>query len=113
MVRNEDGTYRQVDRTLTTGDSNLTSMAVRGFHKKMLDLAKDSLDNVPLDERNTANLVMGITRDQYDQILEEVKEFRRKILAIASSTDSMDRVYSLQMNLFPLSHKIERDKSEN
>ncbi len=113
LVRNEDGTYRQVDRTLTTGDSNLTSMAVRGFHKKMLDLAKDSLDNVPLDERNTANLVMGITRDQYDQILEEVKEFRRKILAIASSTDSMDRVYSLQMNLFPLSHKIERDKSEN
>jgi len=112
LAHNEDGTYRQVDKTLTTGNSNLTSMAVRNFHKKMLDLAKDSLDNVPMEERNTANLVVGVTQEQYQQIVNEVNEFRRRIMAIASSSNEMDRVYSLQMNLFPLSHKIERDKSE-
>ena len=109
----EDGTYRQTDKALSTGDPELASLAIRSFHKKMAEFGLDAIDNIPVTERNLTETVVGITRENYEQIVEEIKIFRKKILAIATQGEDMERVYCLHTNLFPLSHKIcERKKDK-
>lgn len=109
----EDGTYRQTDKILSTGDPELVSLAVRSFHKKMAEFGLEAIDNVPVTDRNLTETVVGITREHYERIVEEIKIFRKRILAIATEGDDMERVYCLHTNLFPLSHKIcERKKGK-
>lgn len=106
LVKNEDGSYTQTDKVLSSDNKDLSSVALRSFHKQLGQLAIDALDNVPVKERNSSDLVMGITSEQYDKLVQKILDFRREVLDIVSESSDMDRVYCLQMNLFPLSHKI-------
>jgi len=106
LVKNEDGSFTQTDKVLTSGNKDLSSVALRSFHKQLGKLAIDSLDNVPVNERNSSDLVIGITAAQYEKLVQKIIDFRREVLDVVTETDDMERVYCLQMNLFPLSHKI-------
>ena len=41
------------------------------------------------------------------KIVEELAEFRKKVVAIATEDDGMDRVYRLNLQLFPLTKNIQ------
>lgn len=105
LVRNPDGSYKQVDKTLSSGNKDVVSMALRSLHKQMGTFAVDALDNVPISERNVSELVLGLTQKAYNQIVEELAIFRKKVMAIAAADDDMDRVYGLNLQLFPLTHR--------
>lgn len=106
LQKNEDGSYVQTDKVLSSGNKDLSSVALRSFHKQLGKLAIEALDNVPVNERNSSDLVIGITSAQYEKLVQKILDFRREVLDIVAETDDMDRVYCLQLNLFPLSHKI-------
>lgn len=106
LKQGADGRYSQTDKVLSSGSGDVSSMALRSFHKQLGKLAIDALDNVPVEERNSSDLVVGITTEQYKKLVQKIVAFRKEILEIVTETDDMDRVYCLQMNLFPLSHKI-------
>lgn len=106
LAKSEDGHYVQTDKVLSSGNKDVSSIALRGFHKQLGKLAIEALDRIPVDERNSSDLVIGITTEQYKKLVQKIVDFRREILEIVTETSDMDRVYCLQMNLFPLSHKI-------
>lgn len=103
LSRNEQGHWIQNDRVISTGQ-NVQSLAVRGLHRKMADLGVRSLDEVSRTERDISGLTLGLTQEAFDRILHELAEFRTRILAIASEDSAMDRVYRLNLQLFPLSN---------
>ncbi len=106
LAKSEDGHYVQTDKVLSSGNKDVSSVALRGFHKQLGKLAIEALDRIPVEERNSSDLVIGITAEQYKKLVQKIVDFRREILEIVTETSDMDRVYCLQMNLFPLSHKI-------
>lgn len=105
LIQNEDGTYRQAEKNITSGNKDVTLAALRELHRQVGTLALDALDNVAVNERDFSELIMGVTKDAYDKILAEIADFRKKIIAIASQDDGMDRVYSLNIQMIPLTHK--------
>ena len=70
---------------------------------QMAELAVDALKNDPAQGRNITGLTLGITREAYGQIVEELAECRRRIVAIATESARTEEVYRLNMQLFPLS----------
>ncbi len=113
LVKKEDGSYVQTDKVLTSGNKDVSSVALRNFHKQMNQLAVNALDNVPIAERNASEMVIGITKEHYSQIVKKIAKFQQEILDLITSTDEVDRVYCLQMNLFPLSHKFHSKDKED
>jgi uncharacterized protein (TIGR02147 family) len=71
---------------------------------QMAELAVDALNKESADGRNITGLTLGITRENYDRIVAELAECRRRIVAIASETAQTDEVYRLNMQLFPLTN---------
>lgn len=113
LEKKEDGSYVQTDKVLTSGNKDVVSIALRDFHKQMNTLAISALDSVPIAERNASEMVIGITKEQYAQIVKKIADFQQEILDLITSTDEVDRVYCLQMNLFPLSHKFNSKDKED
>ncbi len=113
LTQHEDGSYSQTDKVLSSGNKDVSSVALRNFHKQLGRLAIDALDKVPVEKRNSSDLVIGITTEQYSKIVNKIAEFRREILDIVTETEDVDRVYCMQMNLFPLSHKISKKRNSD
>jgi uncharacterized protein (TIGR02147 family) len=96
------GVYEKLDATLTTGDY-WKSVAIAQFQVDTLDLAKGSYDRVDPADRNHSTLTLSISNGEYLWIKEEFGNLRKKILEMAKGCPHPDRVYQINVNIFPLS----------
>ena len=84
---------------------DVTPLAVRGMHRQMGEFALDAIEGVSQDERHFSGLTLGVTRRAYDEIVQEIAAFRKKIIAIATRDDETDEVYRLNVQFFPMTKK--------
>ena len=110
LEKNDKGDYVQTDKSLTTGPMSVTPVAVRTMHRQMGKLALDAIEGVAQDQRNFSGVTFGITKDGYDEIVQEIADCRKKVVAIARKNATTDEVYRLNMQLFPLTQKQELKK---
>ena len=95
-------TYRQTNKTVSTGKMDFVPLAVQQMHLQMGAFALDAIKNVPLSERSVSGLTLGLTQKSFQKIVKELADFRRRIISIATEDDDMERVYRLNLQLFPL-----------
>jgi len=110
LKKNDKGDYVQTDKSLTTGPMSVTPVAVRTMHRQMGELALDAIEGVAQDKRNFSGVTFGITKEGYDEIVQEIADCRKKVVAIARKNAAIDEVYRLNMQLFPLTQKQELKK---
>ena len=111
LHKDKDGNYIQTERGVTTGPLDVTPVAIRGMHRQMGEFALDAIEGVAQDERHFSGLTLGITRKAYDDIVQEIAEFRKRIIAIATREDGTDEVYRLNVQLFPMTKKSVNKKA--
>ena len=99
------GNYVQTDKVVTTGPMEVAPVAVRGLQRQMGEIALDTIEGVPQNERHFSGVTLGITRRAYDKIVAELDACRRKIIEIATTEDETDEVYRLNLQLFPMTNK--------
>ena len=105
LQKDENGNYVQTEKSVTTGPMDVTPLAVRGMHRQMSEFALDAIEGVAQDERHYSGLTLGITRKAYEDIVQEIAEFRKRIIAIATREDDTDEVYRLNVQFFPMTKK--------
>ena len=113
LKKDKSGNYVQTDKSLSMGSVDAVPVAARDMQRQMGEFAVKALD-MPLSERDMSGLTMGLTRRAYDRIRKEIADFRRRIVAIASEDDETEQVYRLNLQLFPLSERLDcKEKPEN
>ena len=55
---------------------------------------------------------MGIDDKDYAEILKELENCRKRILSIATAKKGGTRVYRLNLQMFPLTDKVERTEAK-
>ena len=105
LQKDKDGNYKQTERGVTTGPMEVTPIAVREMHRQMGEFALEAIEGVAQDERHFSGLTLGITRDAYEKIVQEIAEFRKRIITIATQDSGMDEVYRLNVQFFPMTNK--------
>jgi uncharacterized protein (TIGR02147 family) len=103
-------TFKQTSNTVSTGKMDFVPLAVQQMHLQMGNFALDAIKNVPLSERSVSGLTLGLTQKTFQKIEKELADFRKRIIAIATEDDEMERVYRLNLQLFPLSWNIKSKK---
>lgn len=111
IVKDEKGCYHQTGKSVSTGDLDEVPEVIRGMHRQMGQFALKSLDELPETERCFSGLTLGITKEAYEKILEELTRCRRRIVAIATETDETEQVYRLNLQLFPLTRILKNDEN--
>lgn len=110
LVKDKDGAYHQTDKSVSTGPMDVVPEAIRSMHRQMGDFAMKALDELPVSERSFSGLTMGLTQDNYEEIVAEISDFRRRIAAIAAGTGDTEIVYRLNLQFFPLTKNIKHKK---
>jgi uncharacterized protein (TIGR02147 family) len=105
LQKGKDGNYVQTEKSVTTGPLQATPVAVRSLHRQMGEFALEAIEGVSQDERHFSGLTLGITQSAYDEIVQEIAEFRKRIVAIATRDDATDEVYRLNVQFFPMTNK--------
>ena len=68
--------------------------------------AVETLDSVPADERFVSGITMGVSDDAFGKIVEVLRKCREQVQSIIFNDDKVERVLRLNLQLFPLTHKI-------
>ena len=105
LQKNKDGNYVQTETGVSTGPMEVTPVAVRGMHRQMGEFALEAIEGVPQNERHFSGLTLGITQDVYDEIVQEIAAFRKRIISIATRSEAVDEVYRLNVQFFPMTKK--------
>lgn len=85
------------------------NVAVRSMQKQFARLAADALDEFDGSERNLSGITMGLDRTAYERVAKEMAEFRKRIESIVSDVKDYDRVYRINLQMFPLTRKLEEN----
>lgn len=106
LIKDKEGLFHQTDKSVSTGPMDVVPEAVRSMHKQMGDFAMKALEELPISERSFSGITMGIAKKNYERILAEIVDFRRRIAAIISENDETEQIYRLNLQFFPLTKNI-------
>ena len=107
LLKKNGDAYEQVDKHLT-GSPEIMSVAMRSMHHEMIRFADEALEKFSATERNYSGLTMGISDEDYEQIVQEIDACRKRIAQIALKGCGAGRVYRLNLQLFPLTWEEEK-----
>ena len=102
FVKKEGNAYSVIEKSISTGILEPGKMAIRGMHRQMGELALKALDSTPPTERDISGMTMGLTESAYHRVVEETAAFRRRLASIAMESSGEERVYRMNLQLFPL-----------
>lgn len=102
IIRNKDGVYRLAEKTVTT-EKEISSLAARNFHAEMAKLGHRAICELPKDRRYLTGMTLGISRKTYDAMCDRVNAFGAEMIAMAAKDNEADRVYHMNIQLFPVS----------
>ena len=105
LKKDREGNSRQTDKSISMGPVDAVPVAARDMQRQMGEFAVKALD-LPLSERDMSGLTLGLTRRAYERIRKELADCRRRIVAIAAEDDETEQVYRLNLQLFPMSEKL-------
>ena len=97
----KNGRYEQVHTAVATR-SEVQSLVVRNFNRKMIQLAERSLDAFPTSERYATGITVGLTAEAYDILVAEIEALRDRVVNIVDALDTGDRVYQVNFQMYPL-----------
>ncbi len=109
LKKDEKGNFVQGNKSISTGSLETASLAIRDMHRQMGELAVQSLDEVPTDERDISGMTIGISEAAFEKISKEIADFRRRISSIVLEDSNEDRVYRLNVQLFPLTKGLAKE----
>ena len=104
-----ENVYEQTEKSVEGSKEGLP-LAIRSMHREMGSLAVDSLDRFTANERNVTGVTMGIDRETYERIVQELDECRKRITAMAEACKNIKQVYRLNLQFFPLSKEIAKNE---
>ena len=109
IAARKDGGYKLTDKYLTTGEE-WRSFAVKEFQRQSLDLARNALESTPKEARDISTVSLTINGQAMEKIRERVRRFHQDMLEISEQSGTGDRVYQVNLQVFPLSQPWQGDK---
>ncbi|ERP30680.1 TIGR02147 family protein [Chitinivibrio alkaliphilus] len=105
IQKDPSGEYVLTETLISTG-SAWKSMTIRNFQRQTLDLAKQSLERQEKECRDISTVSITVAEEELPFIKERIAEFRTLMLNITQETQNHNRVYQLNIQLFPLSETV-------
>ena len=90
------------DRVVST-PSEVLALAVTKHTKKIFTLGVEAIDRFSPTERDLRGVTIGISNECYPELKQRMEAFWKELLALAEKQEKVDRVYQINLQLFPMS----------
>lgn len=95
------GRLYPTDATITTGNEVL-GLAIMSYHRQMLKLAVNAVENVARHERDLSAITVGASPELVRQFKDEIVALRKRFLQLAAEEENAEDVMQINFQLFPL-----------
>jgi uncharacterized protein (TIGR02147 family) len=102
LEKRPDSRYVQCEPAITSG-SEVSSLGIRAYNGFMAERARNAIEEFPAAERDIQTLTIGISNEGYRLIKQEMQEFIGRVVRITDDDKNSDRVYNVNVHLFPMS----------
>jgi len=106
----ETGEIRKT-RELIESPENVPVALIRKLQAEFCYLGMEALYQVPPEEREMSSLTLALTEEEFDRIRFDIRKFRKRIQAETRSNredSKADRIYQLNVQLFPITDCVEK-----
>ncbi|HEX2956726.1 MAG TPA: TIGR02147 family protein, partial [Chitinispirillaceae bacterium] len=83
------------------------------FNRFMAERAQKAIEEFPTTERDIQSLTVGISKDGFRLIKQEMQEFISRVVRIVDEDKNADQVYNVNVHLFPMSIPQTDKESDN
>ncbi len=106
----KNGRYKQSEQFVSGGGPVRNTALVR-YQKDMLEQAKAAWDRFTTEEITMHTVTLCMSEDMFKTVREEVRAFKKRLLElVGSERRNPERVYHLNINLFPVTKKTKEKK---
>ena len=114
LIKNEKGVVLKTHQKFTTVH-HPPNLALKQFHKQMIEKASNSIDSQLSNERDITSSTMTINKDKLPQAKELICEFRRKFSRLMESSHGEGSdTYQLNIQFFKLTQsKTNKEKTND
>ncbi len=105
MISKDEKSHYHVESTNISVSNQIQSIALFNLHKTFIDLSRRSLDIHNSEERDISGITMSLSKNGFKKIQSELSEFRKKLMNIAANDSNEDRVFHLNLHLFPVTRQ--------
>jgi uncharacterized protein (TIGR02147 family) len=103
--QSSDGVWHASDKVVSS-EYEIQSIALKNYHKAMLERAVESLDFHASEEREFQGLTIGASRSAIRRIKERIRNFTDELLSTASAeNENAEEVYQINIQAFPFTRK--------
>ncbi|HSQ42318.1 MAG TPA: TIGR02147 family protein [Fibrobacteraceae bacterium] len=82
------------------------SASVYRYHQDLITLASSALAKEPGTTRNFSSVTLDLNAEEYKTLVLMLSKFRQDALGVCGSRGDSDRVYQLNLQLFPVSRTV-------
>lgn len=103
IYQDKQGAWKQRHVQITTSEDK-QSEAIQFYHASMCDLAKKSIQQVEVQNRDFSGSTFNIKIDDLSKLKIELRKIRKEIYQKYESLEDGEATYQLNFQLFPLTH---------
>jgi uncharacterized protein (TIGR02147 family) len=107
LLKKRGNRFVQTDPLVSTGPV-ADSVAVANFHRRTALLAAESFDRHTRQERTITSCTVTLSEGHFQMLKREIADLRKKALELAEEPVSGNRVYQMNVQLFPVSKNIKK-----
>jgi len=104
IERDGEDKFKRTQAFWTTTD-NIPDSVIEEHHRSNLDLAKQALDELTVDERDFTSLTFAGTSDGLATLKKEIRKLYELALALMRNSDTNTEVYRMSVQVFPIKSK--------
>ena len=110
LVTDTSGAVRPADVSVVT-PHEVSGLAAHNYHRGMIARAGDSLEGVEPGERHLCAVTVGIPEHLVPQLKDALNAFQERLLDLCDAhAAETERVYQINLQLFPLSRAPDPDR---
>ncbi len=108
IEKTPDGRYVAKDNLVLSSDE-VRSLAIRKYHKKILQQASIALEELPMEQREFGALTFSLPEASFEELKARIKEFRLGLIdwaVKASETETNDQnIVQVNIQMYPQTRK--------
>ncbi|MFV3410282.1 TIGR02147 family protein [Bdellovibrio bacteriovorus] len=109
LIKRSAGKLSSLEGNITT-TQDIPSEVIRQSHTQRIGLALKSLKKDPVSIRDISAITMPANPALLPEVKKMITAFRRKVARRLGNTGKCTEVYSLNIQLFPLTHNVETEE---
>lgn len=113
LIRKDSATGKWIQaETLISTSSEVSSIALKAFHKRMIQLSGESLERFTGKERDIRGLTVALGGEGYARAKAKIESLWEEIMVLAQQEKNPEKVFQINFQIFPVSKPAGKGTSD-